>query len=99
MDVPGPGHYMPRLMASSAGATAYTIGAGQRSPVTGREARQNPGPAHYSPQKGQGVGWTFGRDLRSKDDIEDEPGPGHYEVPASVPDVPKYLQPGGVKQF
>jgi len=38
-----------------------------------------------------GASYSIGKDLRTKDEELEEVGPGYYDIPPSVPDVPKYL--------
>ena len=89
-ETPGPGTY--KTNSSLVQSRGPRIGNSQRSEPTTQGTKLNPGPGHYSLVAPRvTTGWTFGRGLREKDILDDEPGPGAYEVPASVPDVPKYL--------
>lgn len=53
---------------------------------------KNPGPgSHYINRNLDGTCYSIGKDLRSKNQEPEEVGPGYYDIPPSVPDVPKYL--------
>lgn len=68
------------------------IGTGTRSNEVRLRPKTMPGPGQYELRgNAEGPTWSFGKDLRSKQVNDNEPGPGYYEIPATIPDVPKYL--------
>lgn len=87
---PGPGQYE----VADTLQKGVKIGTGARTGELRTFRNRNPGPGEYSqmylPRCCAG-GWTFGKDPRSKVVDDDEPGPGHYDIPPVIPDVPKYL--------
>lgn len=89
---PGPGQYDPLGRGLNTQGTGF--GKGLRSGEIRALRNRNPGPGEYGqmylPRCCSG-GWTFGKDPRSKEIDDDEPGPGHYDIPPAIPDVPKYL--------
>jgi hypothetical protein len=87
---PGPGQY--ETVANL--GKGVRIGNGVRSGELRTFRNRNPGPGAYSQAylpKGASGGWSFGKDPRSRIVDDDEPGPGHYDLPSVIPDVPKYL--------
>lgn len=87
---PGPGQYeVPEVTEKG-----VKIGTGVRAGELRTFRNRNPGPGQYSqmylPRCCAG-GWTFGKDPRTRVVDDDEPGPGHYDIPPVIPDVPKYL--------
>lgn len=90
--VPGPGQYNPEIVACRPEGVHVVIGTGQRTNESRRGVRAPPGPGAYDPfVSSDEPKWTFKKDPREKANFEDEPGPGQYEIPPTVPDVPKYL--------
>jgi hypothetical protein len=58
--------------------------------------RENvPGPGQYTIGGQRGNACKFGTERRDKKGKELTPGPGHYYIPCSMVDVPKYLTTGG----
>jgi len=39
--------------------------------------------------------FKFGNETRDKKTNNNTPGPGHYQIPSSMVDVPRYLTTGG----
>ena len=77
MNNPGPGNYYPNINSSKPYASSHVIGTGLRSNAIKSRPRTQPGPGHYfNFRNKEGPFWTFGKDPRSKYDVEDEPGPG-----------------------
>lgn len=90
--VPGPGQYNPEIVASRPEGVHVVIGTGQRTNESRRGIRALPGPGTYDPNiPSDSPKWTFKKDPRVKINFDDDPGPGQYEIPPTVPDVPKYL--------
>lgn len=90
--VPGPGQYEPTISYAISDSKSHVIGTGQRSNLGRTRANNFPGPgSYYNDKKAKTQTWSFGKDPKHKEIFEDEPGPGQYEIPPSVPDVPKYL--------
>lgn len=91
--VPGPGQY--EQLAAYSTSPHHVIGTGQRSNNEKSRLKSVPGPGAYIyTMREDGPRWTFGKDPKIKENYEDDPGPGQYEIPPSVPDVPKYLLTG-----
>lgn len=89
---PGPGQYNPDLTAVKPQGIHTVIGTGQRTNESRRGLKGVPGPGAYDPElRRDEPKWTFKKDPKQKINIEDEPGPGQYEIPNTIPDVPKYL--------
>jgi hypothetical protein len=90
--LPGPGQYNPEIGAGRAEPTHAVIGTGQRTNENRRGIRVSPGPGAYEfESRRNGPKWSFKKDAKEKASYEDEPGPGQYEIPTTIPDVPKYL--------
>jgi hypothetical protein len=88
----GPGQYDPDVNASRPDGVHVVIGTGQRTNESRRGVRTLPGPGAYDPAvKSDSPRWTFKKDPKDKINFEDEPGPGQYDIPPTVPDVAKYL--------
>lgn len=89
---PGPGQYDPDISSVKPQGLHAVIGTGQRTNESRRGLKSVPGPGTYNPVvKSDQPKWSFKKDPKEKIIFEDEPGPGQYEIPCSVPDVPKYL--------
>mmetsp|Transcript_6515 Transcript_6515/g.830 ORF Transcript_6515/g.830 Transcript_6515/m.830 type:complete len:105 (+) Transcript_6515:709-1023(+) len=94
MNNPGPGTYDADLNVNNRQAPAYRIGTASRSNENRLKHKTTPGPGAHNFNVKCHCGndmWTFGKDLRSKDKDDGEPGPGYYDIPPTVPDVPPYL--------
>mmetsp|Transcript_192 Transcript_192/g.173 ORF Transcript_192/g.173 Transcript_192/m.173 type:complete len:444 (-) Transcript_192:33-1364(-) len=91
--VPGPGAYDPTINYVVKDSTHIGIGTGQRSNSSRNRPNNVPGPGNYNfyNKKVQGPYWSFGKDPRNKETFDDDPGPGQYEIPSTIADVPKYL--------
>lgn len=88
----GPGQYDPDINATKPDGVHVVIGTGQRTNESRRGVRTFPGPGAYDPViKSDSPKWSFKKDPKDKVNFEDEPGPGMYNIPATIPDVPKYL--------
>lgn len=90
--LPGPGHYEPDFLAVKGERTHAVIGTGQRIIGLRPGILNVPGPGTYE-SRGQGESpkWSFKRASKTQNNYEGDPGPGHYEITSTIPDVPKYL--------
>ena len=89
---PGPGQYDPDISSVKPQGVHAVIGTGQRTNESRRGLKGVPGPGAYDPLvRSDQPKWSFKKDPKEKINFADEPGPGQYEIPSSVPDVPKYL--------
>ena len=96
---PGPGQYNPDITATRPDGVHPVIGTGQRTNESRRGLRNFPGPGAYDPNLfSDSPKWTFKKDPKEIMNFEDEPGPGQYEIPPTVPDVPKYLLYNKIKK-
>ncbi len=84
---PGPGAYDAEGNGVAKRPCSAKIGTGMRSKM---EYTQFPGPGAYN--LGPHDNWKFAytKELRSKDHKAGDPGPGQYDIPATVPSVPYY---------
>ena len=90
-DYPGPGQYNPSVDYVRSNVTSVVIGTGVRNNQTKSKRNRIPGPGEYEAVRKQSAPiWSFTRDPRTKVVEDDEPGPGYYDVPPTIPDVPKY---------
>lgn len=84
---PGPGQYSIKNIKEN--QIGWSVGKEKRPKLGYSKNNFNNGPGSYDLQRGIVGGNRFG--------VSDRPGninvktPGFYKVPASVPDVPKYL--------
>jgi len=90
---PGPGQYSLSKSASVYDSSpAYNFGREMRGGVSGGGSVESVGPGMYhSPLKPSPPLWSFGTEKRGKDAKATSPGPGQYNLKATVPDVPAYL--------
>jgi Sperm-tail PG-rich repeat len=89
---PGPGQYNSDINPTKPDSIHPVIGTGQRTNESRRGLKNFPGPGAYDPYvKSDSPKWTFKKDPKEKINFEDDPGPGQYDIPPTVPDVPKYL--------
>lgn len=51
---------------------------------------ETPGPGSYNIHDTQNWKFAFSKQNRSKDIKKNDPGPGQYDIPATVPSVPYY---------
>ena len=90
--VPGPGQYNPEANYTWSNTAHHIIGTGQRSNISKGRPRTIPGPGNYNISgKADGPYWGFAKDQRTKDQEDEDPGPGYYDIPSTIADVPKYL--------
>jgi len=94
---PGPGAYdnekKLNLMKTCPG---WKMGFSTRSnnPFNANETSskfKTPGPGDYNLERKQNSGYKFSQDPKLKRVKSGTPGPGHYKIPCSVVDVPRYL--------
>ena len=92
VEPPGPGYYNPNINAVKPDTVHPVIGTGQRISEGKKEIKTFPGPGAYDVSFSKdSPKWTFKKDPKEKVSYEDEPGPGQYDIPTTIPDVPKYL--------
>ena len=91
-NVPGPGTY--DLKGDN--GTKYSF---QKNPRMGQKANDVPGPGQYDAKLGN---WSqhFPKfvNTKSKPKLTDSVGPGMYDIPHSIPDVPRYNYPGAAQR-
>ena len=92
-DAPGPGEYETDVQPLHHANTASIIGTGMRSDLGVGKAHLSPGPGQYlSPEKNAGPAITFGSEKKkTKVRKTYAPGPGSYDLPGTVGNIPKYL--------
>ncbi len=99
MDMPGPGEYETDVIPIHHSNVAHFIGTSVRSDLGVGKAYMYPGPGEYEAQPDMQmdprmkIAGTFGTD--KKDTVIKKtfaPGPGSYDLPASVGLMPKYLR-------
>jgi hypothetical protein len=84
--VPGPGSYGLKNKGATGG---WSIGKGKRPAINGRDDGNDVGPGQYNHNNKARGGFKFGKDERKT--VEVNKTPGYYNIPCTVPDVPKYL--------
>ena len=91
-ETPGPGEYLADLY-EQIGAT-HLIGTGQRSDLGVGKAYLAPGPGQYNIRgKIEGPEVKFGNEIKNtKIKKTYEPGPGSYDLPSTVGNIPRYLR-------
>lgn len=90
--MPGPGEYEVGVPKNLHGH-AHVIGTGHRSDLGVGKAYLAPGPGQYNVRsKNDGKRVSFGKD-RKKNKIKKgyNPGPGSYNLPGTVGNIPKYM--------
>lgn len=91
MSNPGPGTYSPEVKLAKERPPSHMVGTSSRPDFY--HQGKAPGPGQYNIRdKEKGPHWGFGSEQRAQSakNLED-PGPGHYEIPTMIADVPKYL--------
>lgn len=91
-DCPGPGEYEVGVPKNLNGH-AHVIGTGQRSDLGVGKAYLAPGPGQYNVRsKHDGKKVSFGLE-RKKNKIKKgyDPGPGSYNLPGTVGNIPRYM--------
>jgi len=92
-DLPGPGHYSPQttFRGSTDSTPLWSFSKARKS----HPARPShvPGPGDYFLPTQTRPSCTFGTEKREAESKQRGPGPGTYDVKATVPMVPNYLLP------
>lgn len=65
------------------------MGKAKRPAINGGSGGNDVGPGQYAMKKNYKGGYSFGKDNRKT--VDTHYTPGFYDIPATVPDVPKYL--------
>jgi len=87
--VPGPGAYNPSVNLVKENGPAIGMGSSNRHDLYA--SKSNPGPGQYDTRGNiAGPKWGFGSEMRGKNHKSAVPGPGSYNLPTTVGDVPKY---------
>lgn len=89
---PGPGAYEPKVGAVFEKAPSVGLGHGKRNGALELcSSATVPGPGHY-PLKDvkEGPRFGFGTSKRTASKSNDVPGPGKYEIPSTVGDLPPH---------
>ena len=99
LDMPGPGEYVTDVIPIHHSNVAHFIGTSVRSDLGVGKAYMYPGPGEYEAQIDSTmdprirIAGTFG--TQKKDTVVKKtfaPGPGSYDLPASVGLMPQYLR-------
>ena len=90
--VPGPGAHSPHFVSIDRHSAMAGIGTSQRTSLA-RNAYGS-GPMYDVRKKPDPPAWSFKKEGIKLDESLDDVGPGRYDIPASVPDAPKYLMRG-----
>ena len=93
-DVPGPGEYETDMRPNAMGNQMHVFGTGKRSDLGVGKAYLQPGPGQYDIRtKHDGPKVGFGSE-RKKTKVKKtyDPGPGSYDLPGTVGNIPKHLQ-------
>ena len=70
---------------------AWGFGRAKKCEIEKTDPLFNPGPGHYAPRKnGHGPTWRIGSALRGSKNLNNNPGPGQYNIPNKVFNGPKY---------
>lgn len=88
---PGPGQYDPKLYENN---PKWSVGKGKKGFDYGLNKSSLPGPGLYDIRKGPlGPHWGFGSSTREQNVKSDVPGPGQYELPSVISNLPAYAAP------
>ena len=86
---PGPGTYEPNYAAVEGSSPKAALGSGKRSDIVVRAT--GPGPVYDTRSKPEPPFWRIAKEgLKVRRPLDDV-GPGTYDIPAFVPDAPRYL--------
>lgn len=92
-DVPGPGRYDSKNIFEK--APSYMIGKSPRDGALVNEKlnRTLPGPGYYDLRaSAEGPKWRIGSEERGKVKRVENPGPGAYNTPSTISNLPSYAQ-------
>jgi hypothetical protein len=91
--VPGPGQYNNMSQTHLHKNPTWRMGTSTRDDMLKRIKRENiPGPGNYVLKVNKSTPlYSFGTERRDKVQTNSTPGPGHYHIPCSMVDVPRYL--------
>lgn len=89
---PGPGQYDPK---KNQGDPKYSVGKDKKGLDYGLgKSSSLTGPGLYNVKQGpQGPHWGFGSASRDQNLKSDAPGPGQYEIPSGISNLPGYAVP------
>ena len=74
--VPGPGHYSTEdIFAQTKG---FSIGQSDRHDPS-KNSKEFPGPGAYEPERARSVSYSFSKEKRAKELVDNSPGPGSYD--------------------
>lgn len=86
---PGPGAYDPNYAAVEGNSPKAALGSGKRSNIVMKAP--GPGPVYDTRSKPGPPYWRFPKEGLKVRRLPDDVGPGTYDIPAFVPDAPRYL--------
>ena len=89
---PGPGSYQPNISVVIKKPPMVGLGHGKRGDIANDDNKSFvPGPGHY-PIKGsqEGPKFGFGTGKREAAKISNVPGPGRYNIPSTVGELPAH---------
>ena len=70
---------------------AWGFGRAKKCEIEKTDPLFNPGPGHYAPRRNHGgPTWRIGSALRGSKNLNNNPGPGQYNVPEKIFNGPKY---------
>jgi len=70
---------------------AWGFGRAKKCEIEKTDPLFNPGPGQYAPRKsGNGPTWRIGSAIRGNKNLNNNPGPGQYDIPNKVFNGPKY---------
>lgn len=89
---PGPGAYEPKMTSVLGKAPSVGLGHGKRSGALELKSGSTvPGPGYYPVKEiKEGPRFGFGTSKRAEDKSNNVPGPGKYEIPSMVGDLPPH---------
>eukprot|EP00828_Plagiopyla_frontata_P041201 TRINITY_DN5795_c0_g1_i2.p1 TRINITY_DN5795_c0_g1~~TRINITY_DN5795_c0_g1_i2.p1 ORF type:complete len:400 (+),score=38.31 TRINITY_DN5795_c0_g1_i2:1064-2263(+) len=84
---PGPAHYEPQYKKLQRRNEEQQIGTSQRPEL--HLNTETPGPGNYHLLKNpEGIKYSIGNALRQNENLTDYPGPGEYDIPVLLANVP-----------
>ena len=89
---PGPGAYQPNISAVIEKSPSIGLGHGKRGGALGNSNSSSyPGPGYYPLKEiHEGPKFGFGSSKRKPEKISNVPGPGKYEIPSTVGELPPH---------